>query len=141
MKYLLDADWAIQALLGKPYAVSTLEKLAPEGIAISWITVGELYEGAFGFANPQQHLASFREFIRPLHTYGVNDAVMERFATIRSFLRRRGQIIPDFDILLAATALEYQLTVLTFNHKHLSKIPDLRLYKTERQPTPFEQHR
>lgn len=104
MKYLLDADWAIQALLGKSYAVSTLEKLAPEGIAISWITIGELYEGAFGFANPQQHLASFREFIRPLHTYGVNDPVMERFAEIRGFLRRRGQIIPDFDILLAATA-------------------------------------
>jgi predicted nucleic acid-binding protein len=40
---------------------------------------------------------------------------MERFAAIRAHLRRRGELIPDFDLLLAATALHYDLTVLTAN--------------------------
>ncbi len=54
---------------------------------------------------------------------------MERFAEIRSLLRRQGEIISDFDILLGATALHYNLTVLTFNVRHLQRIPDLSLYQ------------
>ena len=43
MPYLLDADWAIQALAGHPQTTTTLERLiATEGVAISWVTVGEL---------------------------------------------------------------------------------------------------
>lgn len=37
-------------------------------------------------------------------------------------------MISDFDTLLAATALEYDLAVLTFNIEHFQRIPDLRLY-------------
>jgi predicted nucleic acid-binding protein len=47
MPYLLDADWAINALAGRPAVVAALRQLAPDGIAITWITVGEIYEGAF----------------------------------------------------------------------------------------------
>ncbi len=54
---------------------------------------------------------------------------MERFAGIRALLRKSGQPIPDFDILLAATALYHDLTVLTFNRRHLSRIPDLKLFE------------
>jgi hypothetical protein len=53
MAYMLDADWAIQVLAGKSEAVTTLTQLAPAGLASSWITVGEIYEGAFGFPAPQ----------------------------------------------------------------------------------------
>lgn len=66
MAYLLDADWVIDALYGRRRAAETLLTLAPEGIAISWVTVGEIYEGAFGRANPQVHLTTFREFLHPL---------------------------------------------------------------------------
>ncbi len=54
---------------------------------------------------------------------------MERFAETRAFLRRRGELISDFDILLGATALHHDLTVLTFNVRHLQRIPDLKLYQ------------
>jgi tRNA(fMet)-specific endonuclease VapC len=53
---------------------------------------------------------------------------MLRFAELRAFLRRRGGLISDFDIIIAATALHYDLTVLTFNVRHFQRIPDLRIY-------------
>jgi predicted nucleic acid-binding protein len=53
---------------------------------------------------------------------------MERFAEIRSFLRRRGELIADFDLLIGATALYYDLTVLTYNKRHFKRIPDLKIY-------------
>lgn len=129
MAYLLDADWVINALAGRRQAAAILNQLAPEGIAISWITAGEVYEGVFNAPDPQHRLATVRQFLSPFRMLGVNDPIMERFAEIRSLLRRRGQLISDFDILLAATALHYDLTVLTFNLRHLSRIPHLSLYK------------
>jgi predicted nucleic acid-binding protein len=131
MGYILDADWVINALAGKQRADTLLQKLAPTGITISWITVGEIYDTAFAYANPDAHLAAFRQFLSPYQVVGVHDPIMERFAEIRSFLRRRGQLISDFDILLGATALHYDLTVLTFNRKHFARIPDLVLYQPD----------
>ena len=128
MSYLLDTDWAIDALAGKRNAAATLSELFADGVAMSWVTVGEIYEGAFGFPAPQAHLATFRTFIQQLRILNLNDPIMEQFAQIRSSLRRQGQIIPDFDILLAATALHHDLTVLTFNIRHFSRIPNLKLY-------------
>jgi len=129
MAYILDADWVINALAGKQRADSILQNLAPTGITISWITVGEIYDTAFDYANPDAHLATFRQFLSPYQIVGVNEPIIERFAEIRSLLRRRGKLISDFDILLGATALYYDLTVLTFNLKHFSRIPDLRIYQ------------
>ncbi len=129
MGYLLDTDWAINALAGRPDTVETLRKLTPEGIAISLITIGEIYEGAFGFPDPQTHIARFREFISAFRLLNLNDGIMQRFAEVRSLLRRRGDLIPDFDLLLGATALYYDLTVLTFNFKHLERIPSCKLFR------------
>ena len=54
---------------------------------------------------------------------------MESFAHIRGELRARGQIIGDADILIAATALDNDLTLVTQNTRHFSRIPNLRLYQ------------
>ena len=105
MSYLLDADWAIHALAGRRQAVTILEQLAPQGIALSWVSVGEIYERAFHSPNPQAHLATFREFLEPFRLLGLSDPVMERFADVRAYLRRRGGGHPGFRVLLGATAL------------------------------------
>jgi tRNA(fMet)-specific endonuclease VapC len=127
--YLLDADWAINALARKRRAHTILTRVASTGIAISWLTVGELYEGAFDSPNPDAHLTALRTFLQPLRILGVNGPIMERFAETRAMLRRRGEIIPDFDIIVAVTALHYDLTVLTFNVRHLSRVSDVKLYQ------------
>ncbi|MCL5962018.1 MAG: type II toxin-antitoxin system VapC family toxin [Chloroflexi bacterium] len=128
MPYIIDADWVIQALAGRPLAVTTLRRLSSRRIAISWVTVGEVYEGAFDSANHQAHMDTLNAFLSPFHILSINGPIMERFAEIRSLLRRRGELISDFDILLGATALHYDLTVLTFNIRHLNRIPNMRLY-------------
>ncbi len=129
MPYLLDADWAINALAGRPQTVQALQELIPEGIAISLATVGEIYEGAFGFADPQAHIMRFRQWLAPFQILNLDDEIMLRFAEIRSSLRRTGQLIPDFDLLVGATALRHNLIVVTSNYRHLQRIPNLQLYR------------
>jgi tRNA(fMet)-specific endonuclease VapC len=61
----------------------------------------------------------------------VTEPIAVRFAEIRALLMRRGELISNFDMLIAATALHYNLTVLTFNLRHFSRIPDLNLYQPD----------
>ncbi len=51
---------------------------------------------------------------------------MARFASIRADLRRRGRMIADFDIVIASTAIERNLMLLTRNQRHFERIPELR---------------
>jgi hypothetical protein len=52
MKYLLDTDWIINLLAGRKDTVEYIERFNPEDIGISLITVAEIYESAFNYANP-----------------------------------------------------------------------------------------
>ena len=47
MKYLVDTDWIIDVLNDQATAIQTLLDLAPDGLAVSLISYGELYEGAY----------------------------------------------------------------------------------------------
>jgi predicted nucleic acid-binding protein len=69
-----------------------------------------------------------REFLTLFTVIDLTDPIMERFARIRYQLRTRGNLIPDFDLIVAATALELDLTLLTFNVRHFERIAGLALY-------------
>jgi predicted nucleic acid-binding protein len=127
--YLLDTDWIIQALAGQQPALQVLDRLRNSRLYVSYISVGDIYEGAFASVNPQAHLVSFRQFLSAYHTLTLNDPIMERFAELRAFLRRRGELISDFDLFIGATALHYELTLLTFNQRDFERIPELELYR------------
>ena len=127
--YLLDSDWSIQAMRLRPDAVNTIQRLRGGGITVSWVTVAEVYEGAYRSPNPQGLLMAFRRFFSPFTVFNRDNTIAERFGEVRADLRRRGELIPDLDLLIAATALAYGLTLLTFNRAHFERVPDLRLYR------------
>src|SRR5712692_4843732 len=110
-------------------AVLAHKRIHPEEIAVSYITIGEIYDVAYTYANPEAHLHTFRRFLTPFPLLDLNEPIMERFAEIRAYLRRRGELISDFDILIGATAFFYDLTVLTYNMRNFKRIPDLKLYQ------------
>lgn len=56
---------------------------------------------------------------------------MEIFARTRSALRRAGTRIPDMDLLIAATAIHHDVTLLTRNVRHFTRITQLKLYQSE----------
>jgi tRNA(fMet)-specific endonuclease VapC len=126
--YLLDTDWVLQAFRGEQRVVRLLEQLRIQPTYVSLITLGEIYEGAFYSSNPDAHLMNLRHFFGAYPVLLLSEPIMGLFAELRASLRRRGQLIPDFDLLIAATALHHDLTLLTFNRRHFERIPDLRLY-------------
>jgi predicted nucleic acid-binding protein len=129
-RYLLDTDWVVDILNGQEKAIDTVLALVPAGLAISIITYGELYEGAAFAHDPEPALSGLRSFLKGKAILSLTQPIMERFAHIRGSLPRPlRQQIGDLDILIAATCLEHDLTLLTRNRKDFQQIPDLSLYQ------------
>lgn len=133
MNYLLDSDVLISAAKDHPETRQLLQDVSAGGIAISIISFGELYEGAVSYPDPigPQKLAQLRTHLHAFPVLNLSEPVMERFARLRAELRQQGQLIPDFDLLIAATALEHGLTLITGNVRHFQRLPGLHLYGQE----------
>jgi len=133
MTYLVDTDYVADYLGGMSWAQELLQVHAAEGLSISLMTLGEIYEGIEYGRDPQAADRVFRTFLSGVTVLSFNRVIMRRFAHIRGALRRQGQLIGDPDILIAATALHHDLILLTRNRRHFERIPDLRL-----MPAPQE---
>jgi predicted nucleic acid-binding protein len=129
VRYLVDSDWVADYLKGRAAAVGLLGSLFPDGLAISIITYGEVYEGIYYGTNRAYHEAGFRHFLRGVQVLSITRTVARRFAIVRGNLRAQGQLIPEPDLLIAATSLHHDLTLVTRNLQHFERIPGLPLYR------------
>jgi predicted nucleic acid-binding protein len=64
MTYLLDTDWIISFLDGRPEAVDLVRRVADGGIAISAIPYGEVYEGLLGGSSPVERRVQLEGLLR-----------------------------------------------------------------------------
>lgn len=131
MTYLVDSDWIIAFLGGRIDAVRLLSVLEPQGLAISLMTLGEVYEGVYYGRDPNAAEAGGFDLVERLEVLPLDEAVLRRFARLRGYLRQRGALIGDPDTLIAATALEHDLALVTQNLRHFRRVPGLRLYGAE----------
>lgn len=126
--YLIDSDYVVDWLKGKAPAVHLLQSLVRDDLAISAITYGEVFEGIYYGHNRRQIERVFRQFLHGVSALPVTRLVAHRFGVIRGDLRQRGQTIGDPDVLIAATALHHNRTLVTQNRRHFQRIPGLSLY-------------
>ena len=127
MRYLVDTDWVIHYLNGHPVIVARIQDLCPEGMALSYISLAELYEGVFYSRDPQRSEEALKAFFRGVEILGLDDETTRIFGRERGRLRGQGKMIGDFDLLIGATALRHDLTLLTNNRRHFELIEKLQI--------------
>ena len=127
MLFLIDTDWVIHFLNGKSGIVDSVRRLTPEGIGISIVSLAEVYEGVFTSRRPEQDEQNFRNFLTGVTLIGLDEEVTRVFGRERGRLRRSGKLIADFDLLIGATALRHNLTLLSNNRRHFEQIENLRI--------------
>ena len=130
MTYLVDTDYVVEWLKGRPAAVQLLTSLRPDGLAISHITYGEVYEGIEYGRDQATTEHGFRQFLRGVTVLPTTQTIMRRFAQVRGQLRAQGQLIGDMDLLIAATALASNRTLVTRNRRHFDRVPGLAIHDT-----------
>lgn len=128
MKFLIDTDWMIDHFNNVKAVTTKLEELAPEGMAISIISLAELYEGVYYSQDPAKSLQQLEEFLAPdLRVLNIDEEVCKVFGRERGKLRKQKKLIGDFDLLIASTCLHYNLTLLTNNRKHFEEMKGLKI--------------
>ena len=127
MAYLIDTDTIIFALRKDKSVLTKFEENKHIPISISMITYAELLFGARRSQNEQQNMIKVYH-IRELYPIeALNEGVMEIYAEIKAKMFSKGMRIEDMDLLIAATAIYNDLTLVTNNTKHFEKIPYLKL--------------
>jgi predicted nucleic acid-binding protein len=127
MRYLLDTDTCVFALRGHESLRERFDALAPEAIAVSVVTLAELRYGAAWSARPEANHQVVGDFASGVIVLGLDDEIAHLFGEFKAQLRRRGALIDDFDLLIAATAHHYRLTLITHNQAHFRRIPELQM--------------
>ena len=100
----------------------------PAGIGISPLSLAELYDGILGDADPAHSEGELFAFLaRGITTVEVDLETCRVFARERRRLRAAGNLIPDFDLMIGATAVRHNLTLLSNNRRHFQRIAGLNL--------------
>jgi predicted nucleic acid-binding protein len=94
---------------------------------ISFMTLAELYrwsvEGDWG----EQRRTELEDDLRNYVVYDANRELCRKWAETTDQARRNGHPIADNDAWIAATALLYDLPLVSNNRKHFKHIPGLKL--------------
>ena len=93
------------------------------------ITIITYYEVMKGheYVSARDRQKVFDEFCRLNNVIPLNQAACRRAAQIYADLRRRGNLIPDADILIAGIALAGDYVLVTQNVKHFRRITGLKV--------------
>ena len=123
---LLDTDTCIGILKGVPKVVSAW-RACNERCALSLMSIGELAYGAAKARNPEAERGRVERLVGILDEGSLTKAVMMRFGLLKAELEAAGTPLADADLLIAATALEHDMALVTGNTKHFARIPGLQL--------------
>jgi len=137
MRYLLDTN-AVSALMrGDPRVIARLQAVPKQDVAVAQPVLAEL---AYGIARlprsrRKERLTRRLGLIRDELTRAVwSDEVSDHFGAIKAALERRGQRIEDLDVAVAAHALAVGGTLVTADHRHLTRVPELEVVDWQETP-------
>ncbi len=128
MKYVLDTNICIYIIKNNPPAVQKrFSKERPGDVAISSITVAELFYGAEKSSQLDRNIISIQKFLQPLITLPFTEEAAAAYGKIRVQLERRGEPIGAMDLLIASQALTHDLILVTNNVREFQRIDSLHI--------------
>lgn len=125
--YLLDTDTLVYYLRGRSEVTQKLLSFPISELCTSSICIGELYYGAAKSQKQLERKAEVDQLRSVLTSIVLSNREMERFGHLKASLEQQGERLADADLIIAATALEHNLSIVTGNLKHFQRIEGLRV--------------
>ena len=98
--YLVDTDWVINYLDGHAQVIARLDGLKEQGLAVSVVSLAELYEGIYYSTDPEGNEQDLTDFLRGVAIVGIDVDTCKLFGRTRGRLRAGGNIVGEFDLLI-----------------------------------------
>ena len=113
-KYLLDTNICIH-FLGNEYNIKEkIEKAGLENSLVSEITIAELKFGAENSQNKEKNKKTIDDFLKKFPIIPIFNS-LDIYAKEKARLRKKGQPLDDFDLLIGATAISNDFILITRN--------------------------
>ena len=127
IKYLLDTNVVIYVLKHRPIKVLETFNKNTNRMAISSITLSELIYGAEKSVKIDKNLEAIQDFISHLEVLPYDAKASQHYGQIKAGLEKKGKIIGENDIHIAAHAISQGLILVTNNLKEFKRVPNLAL--------------
>jgi len=127
-KLLLDTNICIYIIKNKPKEVFEKFKLYDIGdLAISSITVSELYYGVYKSQHIDKNTLALEHFLKPFNIVDYDFKASVEYGKIRADLEKKGKVIGGLDMMICAHALSLDMIVVTNNTKEFERVSGLSL--------------
>ncbi|MGB2842985.1 MAG: type II toxin-antitoxin system VapC family toxin [Halobacteriota archaeon] len=125
-KSLLDTSILIAFLRGEEDVVAKVEEYLEEfdSLSLSIITYYEILRGLKYMGN-EKKLRDFEELMDKSEIITLDREIIDRASGIYADLKRRGELIEDADILIAAPCPVKGMILVTDNEEHFRRIENL----------------
>ncbi len=127
LKYLLDTNIVIDVMKRRPMQVLQVFNENAHRMAISAITLSELFHGAEKSAKVSENLGAIDDFCSRLEVLPYTARASQHYGAIRSALEKSGQTIGVNDLHIAAHARSEGLILVTNNVGEFARVPALQL--------------
>ena len=123
---LMDTNVIVRVLNGDRELINELSKIS--SLCTCTVVLGELMYGAAKSAHVVQNKQNAKSFCSRYPLLGVSNIVVEFYGEIKKDLLSHGNVMPENDMWIAATALANDMTVIT-QDKHFEHIQNLMVIK------------
>jgi tRNA(fMet)-specific endonuclease VapC len=124
VSFILDTDICSAFLKGNPVVWQHC-MLHTGQLSVSVITVAELFTWALRAKAPPKRLQKLLDFLADVPVLDITAEVARRFGELDAGMLDAGKRSPPMDLLIAATAILHNLTVVTHNVKDFSHVTGL----------------
>jgi tRNA(fMet)-specific endonuclease VapC len=126
MTHLLDTD-ICSAHMRRPAGLAHRFVQYAAGLAISSVSLAELYSGAYKHSTPARFLVLIADLLRDVAVLDFDSACAEQFGKIRGVHLQQGIQVATADLMIASTAIVDNLTLVTHNTADFQSVPGLRM--------------
>jgi len=123
---IADTDVCIELLRGNRRIIEKRQAYADE-IAVSFMTAAELFYGAEKSQKRQANCDLVERFLLSVRVVHTSADIARRFGQLKALLSQSGIQLPDADLLIAATVLSVDATLITGNMRHFQRIAGLKI--------------
>jgi len=122
---LCDTNILIEFYKGNQKILDALHRIGPAGMAVSVVTVGELFYGA----RDRRELSKIQVHLSLIQQVALDEDISTHFVNLLGKYALSHKLsVPD--ALIASTAISKDMPIYTLNIKDFRYIPGLKLYES-----------
>jgi tRNA(fMet)-specific endonuclease VapC len=127
MNFLLDTSICIYLISQRPpEIIRRFRQHQPGDIAISVITVSELYAGLAKSRKREEGEEGLEAFLAPFELLPYDTEAVRSYGKIQAEVDQQGLLVSPLDVFIAAQALSKDLILVSNTDQDFMKIPGLR---------------